>query len=32
MIAWAVAIIGLGMLAFIAWGIYCLGRAMEGYE
>lgn len=27
-----VAIIGLGMLAFTGWGIYSLGKAMEGYE
>lgn len=32
MIFWTVAIIGLVMLAFTTWGIYCLGKAMEGYE
>lgn len=31
MIAWTVAIIGLGMLAYTAYGIYHLGKAMEGY-
>lgn len=31
MIGWTVAIIGLGILAFTAWGIYHLGKAMEGY-